>query len=262
MLASATLSPAQSNRLHQFGCTRSVDVHCHVLPGLDDGPANLTESLNLCQALVEDGITDVIATPHQLGRWDGANHPLEVRDSVSDLQSRISNAKIALNVYPGAEVRLDERIPQMIGSGGVTTLADHGTYLLLELPHGFSPNPRTLVPYLTAAGTRIILAHAERSDTLVTNWRTVEAWVGQGVALQINASSLMVPDARAEAAWSWLERGWVSLVASDAHGTGNRRPRMSEALDLIVRELGTETAQRVCIDNPARVLDGLELVHD
>jgi protein-tyrosine phosphatase len=238
-----------------------VDVHCHILPGIDDGPRNLIESLNLCRALVVDGITDVIATPHQLGRWDGTNHPDEIRRGVTDLQAKLDAAQIPLRLHAGGELRLDERIPQLIGSGKVMTLADQGAYMLLELPMGFNVDPAALVRYLTASGTRIVLAHAERYDTLTGDERVAEAWVNQpGVAFQVNAQSLLDGGPHAEAAWQWISLGWVALIATDAHSIGTRRPRMSDAIEHIVERAGIDEARRICLENPSRVLDGGELL--
>jgi protein-tyrosine phosphatase len=155
---------------------------------------------------------------------------------------------------------LDERIPQFLGAGKILTLADQGIYLLLELPLGLSVDPGFLIPYLTRAGGRLVLAHAERYDSLVASDALLEAWVRQGAAIQVNAPSLCGDDAEAEAAWRWMQKGWVAVVATDAHSTNTRRPRMTEALELIVTRLGEDVARRVCIENPARILEGRELL--
>jgi hypothetical protein len=83
-------SPEQMRRLDEFNTTRSVDIHCHCLPGLDDGPATMSEALALCEALVADGITTVIATPHQLGRYDRLNSASQVREAVATLCAAIA----------------------------------------------------------------------------------------------------------------------------------------------------------------------------
>src|SRR5256885_16502448 len=95
----------------RFGVKRIVDVHCHCLPGLDDGPKDLAGAMDLCWALANDGITDVIATPHQLGRYDGRNAPTIVRSAVVELNSKLREAGVPLQVYPGGDVRVDERLP-------------------------------------------------------------------------------------------------------------------------------------------------------
>jgi protein-tyrosine phosphatase len=267
-MPSVPLAPAQLARLKRFDATRSVDMHCHILPGIDDGPQNAGESLALCRMLVEEGITDVIATPHQLGRWDGTNTAPAVRTAVAELQRRVAEAKIPLTIHPGGEVRLDERIPKLLATDQVQTLADGKRYLLLELPPSLSIDAKVLVPFLTqggAAGTTIVLAHAERYDALTAASdpeAAMAAWTSLGVAMQVNASSLFGASGEwaENAAWHWLERGWVALLASDAHSTGKRRPRLQEAIDEIAGRLGEDVAKRVCSENPLSVLEGRELV--
>ncbi|HWA48174.1 MAG TPA: CpsB/CapC family capsule biosynthesis tyrosine phosphatase [Dongiaceae bacterium] len=260
MSKAPSIASSQEARLQRFRCTRTVDTHCHVLPGVDDGPRSMSDSLSLCRALIADGFTDVIATPHQLGRWDGSNAPIAIRAGVAELQAQLNKARLPLSVHAGAEVRLDERIPQFLGAGKILTLADQGIYLLLELPLGLSVDPAFLVPYLTRTGAKLVLAHAERYDSLVASDALLETWVRQGAAIQVNAPSLCGDDAEAQAAWRWMQKGWVAVVATDAHSTNTRRPRMTEALEVIVNRLGEDVARRVCIENPARILEGRELL--
>src|SRR2546421_9733085 len=117
------LTPMQRTRLARFGVPESVDIHCHVLPGVDDGPKDLDETLTLCRALTRDGVTTVIATPHQLGRLDGKNLAADVRAGVRELQSILNEKRIPLRILPGGEVRVDERIPRMLAEDRILTFA-------------------------------------------------------------------------------------------------------------------------------------------
>src|SRR5437588_1611323 len=109
-------SNSQRARLARFDAAESADVHCHCLPGLDDGPATLEDALDLCRALVDDGITVAIATPHQLGRYEGQNQAAKVRQAVEMLQRALVEQKVPLRVVPGADVRIDERLPDLLDS--------------------------------------------------------------------------------------------------------------------------------------------------
>src|SRR5689334_13890917 len=169
-------APAQLSRLQRFDATRCVDMHCHVLSGVDDGPRDLHESLALCRMLVEDGITDVIATPHQLGRWDGTNIASDIRKAVAELRTRLEEARIPLAVHVGGEVRLDERIPALLRSDRVLTLADAGKYLLLELPPSLAIDAKMLLGFLGKTDIKIVLAHAERYDALANDPEAAAAW--------------------------------------------------------------------------------------
>src|ERR1700723_1863897 len=109
-IAPSSLSSEQAARLQRFGVAQSVDIHCHVLPGMDDGPPTPADSVELCRALVRDGITTVIATPHQLGRYEGQNSAADVRTAVSKLQLALAELKVPLHVVPGGDVRVDHRL--------------------------------------------------------------------------------------------------------------------------------------------------------
>ena len=255
------LNDAQRNRLARFETNQCVDVHCHCLCGLDDGPATMEDSVALCRALADDGITNVIAAPHQLGRYDGRNEAAEIRKAVAALNTALGGAQVPLTVSPGADVRLDERIASLLEADHVMTLGDGGKYLLVELPHDTFIDPRPLLIRLASRGITTILSHPERHAVLAANPQAALPWVDQGAVLQITAGSLL-GDFRSgaeQAAWHWLASGAAALVGTDAHNTAGRAPRMSAAIDVIAQRLGHLAARRVCIENPASVLHGNEL---
>jgi protein-tyrosine phosphatase len=258
---SSHLAASQRSRQVRFAAERSVDLHCHILPGVDDGPPAMDDALALCRMMVRDGFTDIVATPHMLGRWETSNVPADIRLAVTQLQQELDAHHIPLNIYPGGEVRIDERIPRLLQSDGILTLADGKRYLLLELPPVGRIDPAMVMPHFTAANVRVILAHAERYESLCEDHNAAAAWLDAGAALQLNASSLLggTGQASMDAAWDWLGSGWIALIATDSHSVGSRRPRMAEVIDLIAKELDEATAKTVCIDNPAKVLLGQEL---
>lgn len=255
------LTHPQRDRLRRFAAEQSVDVHCHCLPGMDDGPDTLDQALALCRSLTDDGITLAIATPHQLGRFDGRNSTAEIRRAVSDLNANLAEAEVPLAVAPGADVRVDERILAMLCSDTLGTLADGGKYLLLELPHETFIDLRPLLVRLRTSGIRAIVSHPERHAFLTTHPAAVDPWVEEGALLQVTAGSLLgqFGSGAERLGWRWLAEGVVALVATDAHDTGERRPRMSEAIDKIASRLGHAAARRTCVDNPLRVLRGEDL---
>lgn len=244
------------------GQHRRADIHCHCLPEVDDGPQTFDEALALCRLLVADGFTDVIATPHQLGRYDGMNLSPQVRQATNQLQAALNARKVALRIHAGGEVRVDERIPRLLKDDRILTLNDAGRYMLLELSTAAYIDPAALLGFLGPCGVKVILAHAERYTALQRDRASAYRWVQRGAALQVNADSLLggAGAAARDAAWDWLGRGWVSLVASDAHNTTTRRPRFADACEAITRKLGDATAIRVCVQNPMRVLLGEELL--
>ncbi len=252
----------QQALLTRFAVDQVVDCHCHVLPGVDDGPATMTEAIELCRLLTHDGITDVIATPHQLGRWDGTNLSDSIRRSVADLQASLDGHRIPLRVHAGGEVRLDERIPELLKEDRILTLADMRRYLLLEMSSQVQIAPDMVMRLLSGANVTVILAHAERYESIAKDESRARAWIEAGAVLQVNATSLLGAFGKdvMKGSWRLVHGGLVSVIATDAHSVGTRRPRLREAIDAIARECSEEFAGIVCVQNPGRILAGRELL--
>jgi protein-tyrosine phosphatase len=251
-------SQEQQQRLDDFNSRRSVDIHCHCLPGFDDGPASLEEAVALCQLLVKDGITTVIATPHQLGRYDRANSVEQVRHSVEVLQAELKDREIPLDVFPGGDVRIDERLPVLIGSGEIGTVADAGRHILLELPHEVFVDALPIIDSLREIGLQTILTHPERHPYLQNRGEWAQACLEHGAVLQITSGSLLGEfGGRAyEQAWRLVRAGMAGIIASDAHDTSRRPPRMTEAIHVLTHDIGREATRLLAIENPVRVLTG------
>jgi protein-tyrosine phosphatase len=237
-------------------------VHCHCLPGFDDGPSGRIETLALCRSLVADGIETVVATPHQLGRYEGQYDSVAIRNGVADLNDSLSQASIPLTVLPGADVRLDERIPRLVESGDVLTVADGRRYLLLELPHEVFIDPQAILPELAAMSVTAVITHPERHTYLARNPRTIERWLDYSPCLQLTAACFGGGFGRLaqEAAWTFVGAPVPILVATDAHDTSGRCPRMSEAYSLLTQRLGKAAADVLCVENPRRAVAGQDLL--
>ncbi len=253
--STAQLHPNQIQRLRAFDVPAAVDVHAHCLPGVDDGPPTLEAALKLCHALVDDGITQVIATPHQLGRYEGTNSSIQIRRAVEALNKHLEQEQIPLEVLAGAEVRLDERLPRMLQADEVLCLPDGSDHLLLELPRGTFIDPFPLIRALFFRGITTIIAHPERHAEIPRRQEIVDRWIEEGAAIQVNAASLCGdygPEAEMTA-WQWIESGIVSLVAGDAHCADRRPPRMTAAIERITERFGHAIARRLCVENPLRI---------
>jgi len=253
------LSRSQRRRIVRFSTKQCVDIHCHCLAGVDDGPKDTAEALDLCRALVADGITTVIATCHQLGRYVGRNSTAEICSAVASLNAALRNSHLPLKVLPGADVRIDERITEFLAESKVTTLCDAGRYLLIELPFETYVNLGPLLRELASLGVSLILSHPERYSYLCKRPALAESWLEEGLTLQITAGSLLgqFGSMAMQAGWSWLARGEAGLVATDAHDRDVRRPCMTQAIEAICHRLGAEAARRVCLTNPIKILEGL-----
>lgn len=239
-----------------------VDIHCHCLAGMDDGPTDQRESLALCEALAADHIDTVVATPHQLGRYDGSNESPEVRQAVAHLNQLLTENQIRLTVVPGGDVRLDERIGSLVQSDRVLTVGDGGRYIMLELPHEVFIDPGALMVELGGAGLRAVVSHPERHRFLARMPQHVRQWIPYGAGLQLTAASFLGQFGRLseQAAWLFLEEPLPLLVATDAHDTVQRPPCMTEAYNLLAYQLGRGPADILCIENPKRLLAGEDLL--
>lgn len=240
---------------------RVVDIHCHCLPEVDDGPSTLRESLDLCRALRQDGLTDVIATPHQLGRFSDSNEAADVREKVAFLNGELESNGIDLCIVPGGDVRVDERICRLIEEDKVLTLADKGKYILLELPHEIYIDIDPLLIELSAMGIQPILSHPERHPIIARQPERLLKWLARSAHMQVTCASLLgdFGSGPQTTAWHLLRMGWISFVATDSHDVSGRRPRMKAAFECISARLGPAIARLVCIENPLRVLQGKDV---
>jgi protein-tyrosine phosphatase len=237
-----------------------VDVHCHCLPHLDDGPASVEEALALCQVLAADNVSTVVATPHQLGRFEDRTKAEAIRRAVGALNLALTERGIDLKVLAGAEVRVDERIEELLARGEILTLADAGCHVLLELPWDALIDIEPLLVQFTSRGVQTILAHPERNGPLLERPQMLERWMALGAGLQVTAGSLTGQWGRyiERAAWGLLAQGGRTCIATDAHD-GAQSPGMTDAFEAVAARWGGAAAFSLCVENPARVIRGENL---
>lgn len=238
-----------------------VDIHCHLLPGVDDGPGGWEETLAMAELAAADCVSTIVATPHQLGIY-GANHGDEIRARSGRLQSLLDERGIPLRVLPGADVRIEPGLIAKIHSGEVVTLADQGRHVLLELPHEvYLPLDRLLAD-VQAAGLTGILSHPERNAGIVARPSVVQSLVDQGCLIQITAAALTggFGTRVRHVAESLVKQGLVHFVATDAHGPRSRPPVLSQAFRRVAGIAGRDAAVEMFCRNPAAVVSGQEIV--
>jgi protein-tyrosine phosphatase len=237
-----------------------IDIHCHLLPGLDDGAADWDEAVAMAEIAAADGIAAIVATPHQLDAF-ARNDAATIRAAAGRLQQLLDRRRIALRVLPGGEVRIEPDLPRKLRDGEILTLGDRRRHVLLELPHEvFLPLERLLAE-LRDQGLTGILAHPERNGGILRQPQVLRPLVEDGLLLQATAGSFLGafgPQVQALAE-SLLAEGLIHLVASDAHGTTTRRPLLSEAFIRIAQLADRSAAVELCCRNPARVVAGERL---
>ncbi len=232
-----------------------VDIHCHMLPGIDDGAADWAESLAMARLAAADGISTVVATPHQLGSY-ARNDGDAIRASCRQFQELLDREGIPLRVLPGGDVRIEPDLVRKVRTGEVVTLADHRRYVLLELPHEIYFPLDRLLRDLHAVGLVGVLSHPERNLGILGQPQVVEPLVSAGCLLQLTAGSLVGtfgPQVRDLTEWLVLQ-GFAHFVATDAHGSQSRRPLMSRAFERVAQIAGNRMATELCCVNPRRVV--------
>lgn len=237
-----------------------VDIHCHMLPGLDDGAVNLGVSLAMAEMAVDDGVRTVVVTPHQLGSYS-QNRGETIRAYAARFQRELTQRGIPLRVLPGADVRIEPDMISGLRSGEVVSLADLGRHVLLELPHELYVPLEGLLRGLEAAGVVGVLSHPERNQGILREPRVVEQLVDAGCLMQVTAGSLVGsfgPEIQAFAEWL-VQEGLVHFLATDAHGINSRRPIMSRAYYRAVELVGPARAKEMCCSHPAAVAEGGEV---
>jgi protein-tyrosine phosphatase len=237
-----------------------VDVHCHLLAGLDDGPPTEEEALAMSRLAYEEGTRLVAATAHQNDDWPGVT-PDRIREAARRLARRLGEEGIPLTTFPCAEVMVHPDVEECWRKGELVSVADRGQYLLIELPHGLFLDLGELVRNFRALGVRPILAHPERQPELLHDAGRIEELIGAGCLVQVSSGSVTCPRTREDerALRDWFRRGVVHLMGSDAHNTSRRQPRMAAAFDQITRWAGSRVADQVCSVNGLAVLQGLPL---
>lgn len=237
--------------------TSFVDIHCHLLPGIDDGATDWDESLAMARLAASGGTTTIIATPHQLGSF-GHNSADAIRRSVHELEQRLNAADVPVKVLPGADVRIEEPLVERLLSREVLTLGDHGRHVLLELPHELYLPLEPLLERLWRHNIVAILSHPERNQGILRRPEVLGSIVDAGCLTQITAGSLcgsFGAECR-QLAESIVVDGLVHFVATDGHGSRTRRPIMSRAFERVSQLAGVDVAVELCSGNPARVAAG------
>jgi len=237
-----------------------IDIHCHLLPGIDDGPETLEEALEMARIAVANGIEEACITPHMHpGRWD--NDLAKIAAALESYRAALAEARIPLMVGFAAEVRFDYEILPLIEAGRVPFLGSLEGYkvMLLEFPHSHMPvGADKFVTWLLARNIRPLIAHPERNKDLMRNPAWIEPFVQVGCLLQLTADSVVgnFGELCALRAREFLERGWVSVLASDAHDTVARPPRIAPGRNAAALIVGEEEVMRMAHGTPLRIVRG------
>lgn len=219
-----------------------IDLHSHILPGVDDGAQSLEESFALAQEAVENGITTLFATPHHLNGIY-TNHRQDVLDLVQFFQGEIEKQGIPLKVLPGQEVHIYGEIVQDLGGDSLLTYNDEQKYLLLELPyHDVPPFVDRVIYEILIQGVVPIIPHPERNRRIRKQPDLLYKLVRRGALSQLTAASLTGAFGNEVQKFSLqcIEYGLAHLIASDAHRVGRRGFHIKAAYRVLERQFGPQ----------------------
>lgn len=232
------------------------DLHCHLLPGIDDGAADLAMAIEMARIAVDDGIRTVACTPHIYpGLYD--NNADGIRAAMRALQQELDARDIPLRLVEGADVHLDVSLLQEIRDGRVPTIAG-SRYLLLEPPHHVAP-PRfeESVFELVVGGFVPVITHPERLTWIEHHYDTFARLVKGGAWMQITGGSLTGRFGTRPRYWAerMLDEGLVHLLATDAHHPRRRPPLLAEAREAAALRVGADEATHLVLTRPQGIVD-------
>ena len=232
-----------------------IDIHSHILPDLDDGARDLKESLEMVQIAVEDGIEQMVATPHMFNGLSHNPEPAEIVERVDALQKEIGGS---LQILPGNEVHIVHDIVEKAEANKVTKL-NQQNYMLIEFPSMNVPvGAEELFYKLQINGIIPILVHPERNSQIQNRPAIVADFVQRGVRIQVTAMSVTgeFGGSALRCVETLLSHNCVHFIATDAHRANRRPPILSKGRDAATRIIGVEAARRLVEGNPLSVLRG------
>lgn len=219
-----------------------IDIHSHILSGVDDGSKDIDDSLDLARMAVKEGIRQIIATPHHKnGRYE--NKKQSVLSKVEELNIILEKQNIPLTVLPGQEPRIYGEILDDYEKGEILTLNDGGQYLFIELPSGHVPRyTEKLLFDIQMHGLVPIIVHPERNQELMEQPDLLYQLVKKGALTQITAASVAGFFGKNIKNFSLqlIDANLTHFVSSDAHDTSSRSFKMNEAFDVIEKKYGTD----------------------
>ena len=233
-----------------------IDIHCHLLPGIDDGPRDTAQALELARALVRDGVSHAVCTPHIYPSvFD--NNPESIRRVYDEFLIRLTErTDIPLTISYSAEVRVSAELILMARKRELPTMKSKAGVesILVEMPDAQVPiGMDNVLRELMQIGIQPIIAHPERNKQIMSKPSLIEALIEKGARVQVTAASVIgkFGGGAQAAAHLMLKNHWVHAVANDAHNTVARAPQMTPAYLWLQKNLGLDRANDLVINNPA-----------
>ncbi|WP_342044812.1 tyrosine-protein phosphatase [Bacillus sp. OTU530] len=219
-----------------------IDLHCHILPGVDDGAKTIEESLQMAKEAMQQGIHTIVATPHhQNGKYN--NEKQVILEKVNELNAVLKEQDIAVKILPGQEIRLYGEFLQDYDSGTILTKNETGKYVLVEFPSNHVPRyAESLLYDIQLKGLIPIIAHPERNTEIIERPGLLYNLIKKGALSQVTAASLTGDFGKKIKKFSMqlVEHNLAHMIASDAHNITTRSFKLREAYDVLEKEFGTD----------------------
>jgi protein-tyrosine phosphatase len=240
-----------------------IDIHSHILPGLDDGPKTWEEARDMARLAAADGIRTMAATPHLFPPKGGAGGAINDKEKIlahlAQFQEKLLAEEITLEIIPGCDVPLSRESLQLLDEGLVLTINDARRYLLLELPDtSFPPAIEEIVFRLQSKGLTPIITHPERHFIFQEMPRKLARLLDLGCLAQLTGHSLMGGFGRRIASFArqLVKQGYIHILASDAHDARHRPPLLSAAVTELAGLVGKGRARAMARDIPEKIVKG------
>ncbi|MBD7895287.1 tyrosine protein phosphatase [Limosilactobacillus sp. Sa3CUN2] len=234
-----------------------VDLHCHLLPGVDDGSKNMEISLRLAQEAVENGVTHALLTPHHMnGRY--VNHKQDVIKETVEFRQQLKEHNIPLTVFPGQEVRINGQLIEALDKDDILFADEGNRYLMLEFPDDDVPHyTNQMIFALQQRGITPVIVHPERNTKIMAHPELLYQLLQKGCLSQITASSYAGTFGKKVEDFSkkLIANGQGYLFASDAHDLPGRKYEMRQAFEKLSRQFDAELAKRYA-ENARLIING------
>jgi protein-tyrosine phosphatase len=235
-----------------------IDIHCHLLPGLDDGPKDMNAAIGLARQAVDDGVTHSVITPHiHEGRWE--NTIEGIAQAIDRYRTALADENIPLVVGMAGEIRIGFEVLAMIEKNQVPFLGelDGKKVMLLELPHShILPGTEKIVAWLLKRDVLPMIAHPERNKDVMRNLSSLDPLIDLGCLFQVTAGSVVgqFGELAQERAAELLGRGVVTVLASDAHHVTRRPVNLAAGMRAAEKIIGSEQAHRLVHETPMAIV--------
>lgn len=235
-----------------------IDIHCHILPGIDDGPETIDESLEMCRQAALDGVNVIVATPHFRPAVYETSHEI-ISGLIAMLTVKLNEECIDLRILPGSEVTFTPEMPLHLRSMRYLTINGNGRYCLIEFPPAVVPcNWEAVLLSMLHSGLVPVIAHPERNMWFLNNPESLYPVVTAGALVQITGMSLTgeLGDDIQKFSIFLLEHNLAHVIATDAHSSTHRPPMLSEAVSIAGDVIGIERAVALVTSVPAAITEG------